>query len=252
MPKKILYLIILTVLIVLTAPDTFAKSVIDAKNLDTDNDGLTDYEEKEVYHTDWLNTDTDQDGVNDGPEVVNGFSPLQPKLKNILVDTDQDGLNDEWEARLGSDLTNPDTDGDGYLDGEEVINGYSPTFPLGSKVEKRIEIDKKNLQLIYFFNNIKLRTIPVSTGKASTPTPEGTFSILDKVPIKNYFPLPNTKWNLHFTTNPKNKLRYYIHGAYWHNLFGLRSVSGGCVNVSYAEMERLYNWAGVGTKVIIK
>jgi hypothetical protein len=249
---RIFKLFLVIVLSLFTANVALAQINLNPNSLDTDNDGLTDYEEKEVYHTDWLNPDTDQDGVNDGPEVVNGFSPLQPKLKNILVDTDQDGLNDEWEARLGSDLTNKDTDADGYPDGAEVTNGYSPTFPLGSKVEKRIEVDKSKLQLSYFFNNIKLRTIPVSTGKPSTPTPEGNFTILDKVPVKNYLHLPNTKWNLHFTTNNRNKLRYYIHGAYWHNLFGLRSVSGGCVNVSYAEMERLYNWTDVGTKVIIK
>lgn len=42
------------------------------------------------------------------------------------VDTDQDGLTDAREATIGTDPANPDSDGDGYVDGEEVKNGFSP------------------------------------------------------------------------------------------------------------------------------
>jgi len=43
---------------------------------DSDNDGLTDREEDEVYHTLYLNPDTDGDGMNDGGEVFAGTDPL--------------------------------------------------------------------------------------------------------------------------------------------------------------------------------
>jgi S1-C subfamily serine protease len=46
---------------------------------------------------------------------------LKPQL-----DSDNDGLSDAQEAQLGTDPHNPDTDGDGYLDGSEVTNGYNP------------------------------------------------------------------------------------------------------------------------------
>lgn len=55
---------------------------------------------------------------------------------------------------------------------------------------------------------------------------------------------PNTKWNLSFLPH------YYIHGAYWHNNFG-HPMSHGCVNVSYNDMEQLYNFVDVGTPVTI-
>jgi hypothetical protein len=42
------------------------------------------------------------------------------------VDTDGDFLTDEREEELGTDVNNPDTDGDGYNDGAEVANGYNP------------------------------------------------------------------------------------------------------------------------------
>ncbi|MEI8361350.1 MAG: sulfatase-like hydrolase/transferase [bacterium] len=45
---------------------------------------------------------------------------------NQLTDTDKDGLSDMREKAMGTDRKNPDTDGDGYLDGEEVLNGYNP------------------------------------------------------------------------------------------------------------------------------
>ena len=86
------------------------------------------------------------------------------------------------------------------------------------------------------------------------PTPQGEFKILAKVPSKNYggtgfgFSYPNTKWNLHFTTR---YWRYYIHGAYWHDNWG-NVMSHGCVNVSYENMEPLYWWTQIGTKVVIE
>lgn len=219
-------------------------------NTDTDNDGLTDYEEKNIYHTFYYQTDTDNDGFNDGTEVANNYSPKHKGKKLIEVDSDNDGLNDQWEIKLGSDLMTKDTDGDGFNDGTEVYYGFSPTSKDTTKVVKRIEVNIKDFRLSYFQGDALLDSFLVSTGRPGKNTPKGEFTVLAKVPLKNYTGYPNTKWNLHFTTG-KNKLRYYIHGAYWHNNFGKANVSSGCVNVRYENMEKLYNWANEGTKVII-
>ena len=45
------------------------------KKKDTDNDGLSDYEEKIIYNTDFKKQDTDGDGYFDGDEVRDGFDP---------------------------------------------------------------------------------------------------------------------------------------------------------------------------------
>ena len=42
------------------------------------------------------------------------------------LDSDNDGLTDAEEKIYGTDPHNPDTDGDGYLDGAEVKAGYNP------------------------------------------------------------------------------------------------------------------------------
>jgi len=131
----------------------------DINKVDSDDDGLFDREEVKVYETDPLNADSDNDGLLDGEEVLEGRNPLgegmlynlpgSNPLGNELIDTDNDGLLDEDEVKYGTDITssdsdndgladyqeikvyktdpmNADTDGDSYLDGAEVENGYNP------------------------------------------------------------------------------------------------------------------------------
>lgn len=43
---------------------------------DTDKDGLTDYQETELYHTSIYLADTDSDGISDADEVARGTDPL--------------------------------------------------------------------------------------------------------------------------------------------------------------------------------
>jgi hypothetical protein len=119
--------------------------------------------------------------------------------------------------------------------------------------EKKIIVGLDSQTLTYFEGERIIGEIKISSGLKRTPTPLGEFEVLVKRPVVHYagpnFNYPNTKWNLMFKR--KEGGNYYIHGAYWHSKFG-QPMSGGCVNVSYADMEPLYNWAEVGTKVTIK
>ncbi len=47
-------------------------------NLDSDNDGLTNEDEINIWFTELNNPDTDGDGYLDGEEVNNGYNPLGP------------------------------------------------------------------------------------------------------------------------------------------------------------------------------
>jgi len=110
--------------------------------IDSDDDGLTDYQEINIYSTDPYDADTDDDGLEDGEEV-NSYStdPNDADTDNDGLedgeevnsystdpndaDTDDDGLNDGEEINTYlTDPNNADTDGDGFSDGEEV-NSYS-------------------------------------------------------------------------------------------------------------------------------
>ncbi len=53
--------------------------------------------------------------------------PLSANLPSALeADADHDGLTNIEESYWGTDWQNPDTDGDGFLDGEEVLSGHDP------------------------------------------------------------------------------------------------------------------------------
>lgn len=72
--------------------------------------------------------DADSDGLPDIWEKTYAAGSLT--IMNSLSDSDNDGLPDLQEFRAGSDPTNPDTDGDGLTDSQEVLfYGSSPTTP---------------------------------------------------------------------------------------------------------------------------
>jgi hypothetical protein len=67
--------------------------------------------------------DPDHDGLTNLQEQQLGTNPLNP-------DTDGDGLTDGQEVNIyHTDPLNPDTDHDGYTDGAEVKAGYNPNGP---------------------------------------------------------------------------------------------------------------------------
>jgi hypothetical protein len=84
--------------------------------IDTDGDGLTDYQELRI-NTDPTFADSDEDGVPDGVEargVV--FAGQTWYLDPNSVDTNRDGIGDGQEWDLNGDGIPDDTDGDGIPD----------------------------------------------------------------------------------------------------------------------------------------
>ncbi len=66
-----------------------------------------------------LSVDSDGDGIPDDAELRLGLNPHDPT--DALLDLDHDGLTNLQEYQLGTDPRNPDTDGDGLTDGQEVL-----------------------------------------------------------------------------------------------------------------------------------
>ena len=121
--------------------------------------------------------------------------------------------------------------------------------------EKWIEVDLSDLKLYAWEGNRKVYEFSVSTGRPGYNTPTGEFRVWSKVRSQayrggskargDYYYLPNVPYSLFFGGgNVPNWKGYAIHGAYWHNDFGIKNRSSGCVNVRPDEAEQLYNWAG--------
>ena len=95
----------------------------DPLDADTDDDGLTDGAEVNLYGTNPLSSDSDADGLSDSQELGLGTSPTDS-------DSDDDGLTDGAEVNLyGTNPLSLDSDADGLSDAQEVALGTDPTDP---------------------------------------------------------------------------------------------------------------------------
>jgi hypothetical protein len=119
---------------------------------------------------------------------------------------------------------------------------------LRSTTERWIEINVARQRLIAWEGNTPVYAVIVSTGKAATPTPTGVFQIYAKRHPERMrgpgYDVPDVPHAMYYHRG------YAIHGAYWHNRFGT-PVSHGCTNVATDHAQWLYNWAEVGTPVVV-
>lgn len=122
-----------------------------------------------------------------------------------------------------------------------------------SKVQEKslkrwIEIDLSEQRLYAWQGNQKIYIFRISTGTKKTPTVKGRFVINSKYRSHRMrgddYDIPDVPYVMYFHEG------YAIHGAYWHNNFGT-PVSHGCVNLPVKNARRLYNWAKVGTSVLV-
>lgn len=69
----------------------------------------------------------------------NGWAQLWVYTNDSVIDTDRDGLSDETEGTLGTDPNNPDSDGDGVIDGEDLAEDSDPNDPPNDPPEETNE-----------------------------------------------------------------------------------------------------------------
>gem|GEM_PF-4465033 len=106
-------------------PVGYDRYVSDPTCVDSDGDGLTDFNETIEMtdpdnHAHPLSSDTDWDGIGDEDELDNGTFMGKS-------DSDGDGLDDSVELEIGTDPLSVDSDGDGLTDKVEEEYGTGPT-----------------------------------------------------------------------------------------------------------------------------
>lgn len=111
-----------------------------------------------------------------------------------------------------------------------------------------IQINLSKQRLTAWEGGKRVYSVVISSGKKSTPTRVGSFKIQSKHRTTRMrgqdYDVPNVPYAMFYQGN------YGIHGAYWHKRFGT-PVSHGCVNVAPNHAKWLFNWASLGTPVVI-
>ncbi|MEU7875367.1 Ig-like domain-containing protein [Dactylosporangium sp. NPDC049140] len=127
------------------------------------------------------------------------------------------------------------------------------TFNIGDKIV--MTTDDKTHQMTVEQNGTVIKTVPVSLGKAKTPSSSGNMVVMDKNQSELFVgtdpsdPYRETVyWTQRITSGGE-----YIHAADWsEGDQGKRNVSHGCTNVSVSNAKYLYNLTKIGDVVIVK
>ncbi len=131
--------------------------------------------------------------------------------------------------------------------------------PSQAKVNgKKILVNLKKQELYLVENGTVISTRRISSGKWGTPTPVGTFKTRNKItvayskPYKLYMEYwmaitADGKYGLHSLPYWKTKNGKLYEGAAHIGT----PVSHGCIRQTVAEAKSLYDWAPVGTPVVI-
>jgi lipoprotein-anchoring transpeptidase ErfK/SrfK len=114
--------------------------------------------------------------------------------------------------------------------------------------QRWIEVRLGTQRLVAWEGGKPVYAVIVSTGKATTRTRSGVFAIQSRYRMARMqgddYDVPDVPYTMYYSGG------YAIHGAYWHNKFGT-PVSHGCVNVAVNHAKWLFNWAAVGTPVVV-
>ncbi len=117
---------------------------------------------------------------------------------------------------------------------------------------KWIDVDIGSQRVYAMVGGRRVQAFAASTGIERYPTVAGQFQVWVKlrkddmrgVDLGVPWYLPDVPYVMYFFSD------YGIHGTYWHDNFGT-PMSHGCINLSIADAEWLYNFSSVGTVVNI-
>jgi hypothetical protein len=120
--------------------------------------------------------------------------------------------------------------------------------------DKWIEVDLSEQRTTAYEKATPIRNFTIASGMRGYETVTGEFSIWLKTRRQtmsggskadgSYYSIPNVEWVSYFYKD------YALHGAWWREKFGA-PASHGCVNMTNADAQWVFEWAPVGTKVIV-
>ena len=108
-------------------------------------------------------------------------------------------------------------------------------------------VDAQTLQMTVSSDGAVVRTIPVSLGKAETPTFNGIKVIEEKVELEHMVGPGYDEmvpWSLRITNSGE-----YVHAAAWNSQIGSASTSNGCTNLSPDDAKWMFDFSRIGDVV---
>lgn len=194
------------------------------------------------------------------PEIARGVVN-----KKVLVDDKDQVLQVLQQGQRGLGAVNPGDSADkirqALLDNQNLehdlniqeIDFVEERIPINGL--KWIEVNLTKQTTTLYSGDKALQTFVISSGVHPWPTPTGTYKVWFKNPIQrmrggsreagDYYDLPNVRWNTYFNRD------IGFHTAYWHNNFG-RPMSHGCINMREADAKVVFDFAPIGTMVVVK
>jgi len=207
--------------------------------------------------------------VIDPAKIQSYVDGLGKKISNAPVD--KKVLKDEasgtevilQEGHDGTELSDKSVLADAIA--QSLKNGQDITQTMNIKVaayqtvnmnayDKWIEVDLSEQRTTAYEKATPVKNFLIASGVRGHETVTGEFSIWLKVRSQtmqggskadgSFYNIPNVEWVSYFYQD------YALHGAWWRKQFG-SPASHGCVNMTNADAQWVYEWAPLGTKVIV-
>lgn len=131
-------------------------------------------------------------------------------------------------------------------------NSYKPSK--GVVLNKLVVINKSTRTVSYYERGYLVKPMPCAIGKPSTPTPSGSYTVLNKERNRPYYKggipggAPNNPLGSAFIQYTWSG--HALHGNSNPSTVGL-AVSDGCNRMHESDVQWLYNKVGIGTHIVI-
>ena len=114
--------------------------------------------------------------------------------------------------------------------------------------DKWIDVNLSTQTLLAYQGSTPVLQTLISSGTIQHPSPVGTYYVYLKLISQDMsgpgYYLPDVPYVMYFYSG------YAIHGTYWHSNFG-QPMSHGCINLPIPEAGWIYEWALMGTPVVL-
>lgn len=187
-------------------------------------------------------------------------SPVDTKVlidettgQQIVLQQGRDGTELADQQQLADAIANSIAKGEDSTQQMNIKVAAHKTVNM-SAYEKWIEVDLSEQRTTAYERATPVNSFIIASGTAGYETVKGEFEIWLRVRSQtmqggsradgDYYSIPNVEWVSYFYQD------YALHGAWWREKFGA-PASHGCVNMRNEDAKWVYEWAPLGTKVIV-